>query len=150
MSSEMEQAPQELDWVTERAKCTIRSVFKRLLHEIVVDVARRNDHLTDSQKSNGVCFSVKEEDEEAFVVERKGQGYAGAVSFVILGSFISATSGVGSGTIQATIGMNDSGRCMLRIPKVNGQATEYHEIETWQFRKKAMESLFFPDAFPSN
>jgi hypothetical protein len=135
----MEQIPQELDWVTVRAECTIRSVFKCVRREIEVDVAMRNKYLSESQKSNGVGFSVEDKDEDSFVVFRKFQGLAGTVSFAILGSCIKAINTIGNVTIEATIGMSDSGRCMLRV----NESKRILEIETWQFRKKTLESLFF-------
>jgi hypothetical protein len=132
----MEQATQELDWVTVRAECTIRSVFKRLCDETKIDVSTRNKYLSESQKNNGMSFSVEEKDEESFVVYRNGSGITSSVSFAIFGTCIKAIGG-GTVTIEATMGMNDSGRCMLRMKGA--------EIENWQFRRKAMESLFFPD-----
>jgi hypothetical protein len=145
MSSEMDQAPQDLDWVTARAECTIRSMFKRLRREIEVDVTMRNKQLNQSQKASGANFSVKDEDDEAFAVLDDGLGRS--VSFMIIGSGIKAIA-VGQVAIEATIGMNDSGRCMLRVPKGDnsGKITGHCEIETWQFRKKTLESLFFPNA----
>jgi hypothetical protein len=131
----MEQAPQELDWVTVRAECTVRSVFKRLRCEIEADVRMRNKYLGES---SGVSLSVDDKDDDSFVVYRKGPGLAGSVSFAAIGSSITAIDAVGE-TMEATIGMNDNGRCMLRV---NGPKNVL-EIETWQFRKKTLESLFF-------
>jgi len=36
----------------------------------------------------------------------------------------------------ATVGLNDEGRCILRLEDMT-------ELEQWQFRKRALESLFF-------
>jgi hypothetical protein len=137
MSSAMEDA-QELNWVKIRAECTIRSIFKQLRREIDIDVVRRNEYLSESQKNNNVNFSVEDKDEESFVVHRKVSGLGASVSFMMDGSSIKTIDPTGPATMQATIGMNDSGRCMLRVDRT--------EIESWLFRKKALESLFFPDA----
>jgi hypothetical protein len=133
--------------VTARAECTARSMFKRLRHEIGADVAMRSKYLSESQKSNGLSFSVEDQNDDSFVVYRKGLGLAGTVSFGIIGPSLVAIDGAG-GTMEATIGMNDSGRCMLRVPRPDnsGKVTGHYEIETWQFRKKALEGLFFPSA----
>jgi len=134
----MEQAPQELNWVKVRAECTVDLVFEQLRRETEVDVARRNEYLSESQKKNGVSFSVEDRDDGSFVVYRRGSGLAGSVSFGIVGSSILAIDAIGT-TIEAKVGMNDSGRCMLRV----NEPKSILEIETWQFRKKALEPLFF-------
>ena len=36
----------------------------------------------------------------------------------------------------ATVGLNDEGRCVLRLE-------DGTELEPWQFRKRALEDLFF-------
>jgi hypothetical protein len=132
----MEQAPQELDWVTVRAECTMRSVLKQLSDEIKIDIAMRHKYLSESQKTHGVVFSVEERTtDESVIVFREGQGLSGSVSFAIVGSAIKVIDASGATLLEATIGLNDSGRCMLRV---NGS-----DLETWQFRKKALENLFF-------
>ena len=37
---------------------------------------------------------------------------------------------------SVTVGLNDEGRCILKLK-------DGTELEQWQFRKKALESLFF-------
>ena len=106
----------------------------------------RNKQLNQSQKSSGANFSVKDENGEAFAVLDNGLNRS--AGFMILGSGIKAMDALGNVTIEATIGMNDSGRCVLRVlkPDSSGKITGHYEIETWQFRKKTLESLFFPNA----
>lgn len=126
-----------LNWVKVRAECTIHSVFKKLRCEIEADVSNRNGYLTESQIKNGVTFEVEDKD-DGFVVHRKG--IDGSVGFAIFGSHIKAIGSAAA--VDATIGMNDNGRCMLRMK----ESERIVELENWQFRKKALESLFFPDA----
>jgi hypothetical protein len=120
-------------------------MFTKLRHEIEGDVSGRDERLSESQKSNGVIFSVDDTDDGTFAVYRKGPGLAGSVSLGVIGDSIKAIDAIGAEIMVATIGMNDNGRCMLRVPKADssGRITGYCEIETWRFRKKTMESLFF-------
>jgi hypothetical protein len=37
---------------------------------------------------------------------------------------------------SVTVGLNNEGRCVLRLEDIS-------ELETWQFRKKALDALFF-------
>jgi hypothetical protein len=131
-----QEVPQELEWVKVRAECTLRRILKRLRDEIMLDVAQRNQYLTDSQKDGHIGFEL--EDDEAkgeFLVIRNGQGIHVVFTFGIVGSEIYVSDGAGATILKATIGMNDSGRCVLRV---NGCG-----VETWQFRKKTLEDLFF-------
>ena len=139
----MEQVPQELNWVKVRAECTIRSIFKQLRHEIEVDVARRNEYLSDSQRGKGIKFSVEEKDDESFVVYRNEPGITASVSFAIIGSYIKTIDPKGTATMEVTVGMNDTGRCMLRVYPSEIEKARVVEIENWLFRKKALEGLFF-------
>jgi len=113
-------------------------MFTKVRHGIECDVSGRNAHLSETHKSNGVMFSVEDKDDGSFVVYRRGPGLAGSVSFAIFGSCIKAIDAIG-GTLEVTIGMNDNGRCMLRVNGPDGIS----ELEMWQFRKKTLESLFF-------
>jgi hypothetical protein len=126
-------AKSEFNWVKVRAECTIQSVFKQLRREIDLDVAWRNEQLSGSSK-NGVSLVLEDKDDHSFVVYRRGPGLAGSISFGIFGSFLKVIDSVGI-TIDATVGMNDYGRCVLRM--------DGSEMETWQFRKRTLEDLFF-------
>lgn len=132
----MNHVPQELNWVKVRAECTIRSVFKAVRYGVEGDVRARNDCLTESQKDRGVSFTVEDKDDQTFEVHRKAPGLSDVVAVAIMGSSIKAM-GRNLAVVEVSIGMNDGGRCTLRLGDV--------EIENWQFRKKTLENLFFPN-----
>jgi len=127
--------PRDLNWVKTRAECTLSRIFKQLHDEIVVDIAMRSDNLSESHKAAKISFELKEEGNESFAVYRNGTGMTTGITFSIAGTNITVMNGRGDIFLQATVGLNNDGRCMLRRGDV--------DLETWQFRKEALEDLFF-------
>lgn len=132
----MSTIPQELNWVGKRAACTIAKVFNQLCDGITNDVAVVNAArglAGDSQFS----ATMHSDGSTIFV----GQPNRIPRRRIIVGA--------GDGRIvveqdwnrqrwSASIGLNNEGRCTLRLD-------DGAELEQWQFRKKALESLFFDD-----
>jgi len=110
-------------------------MFKQIRDEVIADIAVRKEYITKSQESNRIGFALEDTDNESFTVYRNGAGIHAGLSFGIVGPSIRVIDGRGHLFLEATIGLNDSGRCLLRVGGT--------EIETWQFRKKALEELFF-------
>ncbi|MGB6722515.1 MAG: hypothetical protein WBE72_17085 [Terracidiphilus sp.] len=126
--------PQELNWVEKRAACTVATVFNQLCDGIKADVEAINAalHLTEKNlfqadiHSDGTTIIVGQPN----VVPRK-RLYIGTN-----GERIQVFQEWDKTKWSATIGLNDEGRCTLRLDSVQ-------ELEQWQFRKKALEGLFF-------
>ncbi len=43
--------PEDFDWVTARAACSVSQVFQRLRMQVAVDVEKRNQIRTENEKS---------------------------------------------------------------------------------------------------
>lgn len=133
----MSTIPQELNWVEKRATCTVAKVFNQLCDGIRDDVAVFNsvfrltetDHFQADMHSSGTTIIVgcpnKVPRLRVFVgiIEEKQ---------------IAVTQEWDGKKWSATIGLNNEGRCTLRLE-------DGTELEQWQFRKKALEALFFGD-----
>ena len=119
--------PRELDWVKERAACSLKRVFSDLFLSVQGDVKAAN--------LVGKCsFEVVPESNETFTV-RRSESIKSVVIFMLQEDRIVINSGSSSEEWNFTVGLNGEGRCQLRQ---NGQ-----EFEQWQVRKMAMEGLFF-------
>lgn len=130
--------PQELDWVRIRAACTIATVFNQLCDGIMGDVQAINS-------ARGLSGDSR------FLAEMAGEGTAIVIAQPNLIPRIRVIVRMDSATIavvrerqykkeetwEATVGLNNEGRCILRLEDV--------EVEQWQFRKKALEGLFFEE-----
>ena len=130
----MSAIPQNLDWVNSRAKCTVGKVFNQLCDAI------RDDILTINA-TRGLS-------ENPFRAELHSNGstiYIGQVNYLprkvvaigVVRDHIEAHQEWNGGeTLKVTVGLNDEGRCVLRLDDMT-------ELEQWQFRKRALEALFF-------
>jgi hypothetical protein len=120
------------DWVTERAGCTVNSVFESLYAEIKRDV----ELINGKRKQQ---FGVNRND-GIITVFQENSSPPRSVAFGISGVFIfSQDSGGAHKRIEATLTLNDQGKCRLKVGDL--------ERERWQFRKDALEDLFFGDWF---
>jgi hypothetical protein len=60
---------EELDWVSERARCSIYVVFKALAAGARSDIDRRNELRTTEEQQRGLRFVFKAENDRHFVVK---------------------------------------------------------------------------------
>ena len=72
-----------------------------------------------------------------FTVSREGNGVYSFVEFICTKNGISAHNGLGEIVIAATLTLNDDGDCRLKAGEEGSLLT------LPQFRKRALESLFF-------
>lgn len=132
----MSTVPQELNWVEKRAACSTAQAFNQLRSSIKNDVALLNS-------------INKLPSDQQFVVETGSNGYALCVAH--LGPTVGRTVDIDlvENRIVVRHGgkppdwwveakLNSEGRCILRLENET-------ELEQWQFRKKALEGLFFGD-----
>ena len=132
----MSTVPQELNWVEKRASCTIDRVFNQLCDGIKDDVNTVNsvlqlrdyDKFQANMHSSGTTIIIGQPER----VPRKRM-YVG-----IVGERIQVSQEWDGNKWDVSIGLNNEGRCILRLD-------ESTELEQWQFRKKALEGLFFGD-----
>jgi hypothetical protein len=118
------------DWVSALAACSAAQVFEQIRLQVEADVKVRNavrptgsDYKFETA-SDGDSFSV-------LIKGRSGQ----RVTFQKTDRGILVYRADGTQMIEATLTLNDEGDCRFRV---NGQEREF-----WQFRKTALESLFF-------
>jgi hypothetical protein len=130
----MSTIPQKLDWVTMRANCTVAKVFNELCDGIRDDVSAINSTKGLSENpfradlhSNGTTIYVGQVNS----LPRK------IVAIGVVQDRIEVHQEWNGGErLAVTVGLNDEGRCVLRLEDMT-------ELEQWQFRKRALESLFF-------
>jgi hypothetical protein len=124
---------EKFDWVTARASCSIGSVFEHLRDETKADVAVISKLLELNGYKANFTF---ESEQESFMVSRATNGKSdfASVKFSRKEKAITVSK---SGTVflAATLTINNERQCRL---VVNGQ-----ELEEWQFRKLALEQIFF-------
>jgi hypothetical protein len=123
--------PVDFDWVTARGECSVKSMFVSLLVGVRADVTARNK----LAKPKTVRFEGQET-MRTFIVARYDDlqdgiatatfGYDGDKLTVLLNGTLKA---------EATLTLNKKRECRLLV---NGE-----ELEQWQFRKMALESIFF-------
>lgn len=126
----------EFNWVKERQKCSAVAIFERLRNEVEQDVEIRNG-LRGPLPLYSYHFSSTT---TAFTVtlEETNQPHRTA-RFFLEDEVISVE--VNEQSMRATVTLNDAGECTLKIGN--------NEIGFWQFRKRALEKLFFLDARPN-
>lgn len=129
------ETPLELDWVTERHNCDLYRKFTQLRREIENDIKKRNELITEQQKHNHYSFGLETNETDTFTVHRNGADIVSLVQFRIEGKMIAARDAKGALLVEASLTLNDQGRCMLLLGN--------KELENWCFRRRALEIFFF-------
>lgn len=129
--------PQQLDWVAKRAQCTAAGVFKDLWDAVRGDV----DAINTARELTGLSvFKAKMVRPDEMSVCQTDVPLAPITLFSLSGDRIVVTPGLaGREPWSARVGLNDQGRCTLRFEV----GSEKIELEQWQFRKRALEEIFF-------
>jgi hypothetical protein len=136
VSMKMTNIPQTLDWVKERAACTVTAVFNQICNDFEGDIASINaaQNLLNEDRFRMDAIG----DGSTVIIGQPSRFPRVVVKVGLVGSEIEVQDGATRSTWRMRIGLNDEGRCVLR----NGDGLE---MEHWQFRKKALECLFFGD-----
>lgn len=129
----MENVPRELDWVKERAGCTIERMFSLLHQAVEEDVQIINQ--VRKLPEHAAFVIIPSQDGESFLVKR-AETIRPVVRFAKERDTITVTSDTGTPKLVFQIRLSDEGRCKLTE---NGT-----EREQWQVRKICLEGLFFP------
>jgi hypothetical protein len=126
--------PQELNWVEKRAACTIGQVFNKLCNDFEGDVSAINA-IRNLLDDNRFCINPVG-DGSTIVIGQPSRFPRVVVKIGIVQNEIEVQDGTTRSAWRVRIGLNNEGRCTLRL-------NESTELEQWQFRKKALEGLFF-------
>jgi hypothetical protein len=128
----MSTIPQELNWVEKRAACTAETLFSQLVLGIGEDIKARNAAGADAQFAAGLTS-----DRRALIVGESGTwARKERVRIFPLKGKIEVRDELTNASFSAEVFLNDEGRCKLRL---DGGV----ELEQWQFRRMALEGLFF-------
>jgi hypothetical protein len=120
-----------VDWVSRRSECSITAVFLSLKAAIERDVEVRNK--ISKETSKHYCFGFKDNG-DSFNVFTEAAKNTKILDFKLTDHYITVGSN-GNVTLKAGITLDSECECKL---VVDGQ-----EVYDWQFRKMALEALFF-------
>lgn len=129
--------PEKFDWVSARSECSAAEVFERLRAQVKRDVEKREEISQRQQNPRvGSQFAFKFlEEGPTFIAMVEGAQLHKTVRFECTANSITARGDDEKPSLTAALTLSNDGQCRL---VVNGQ-----EYELWQFRKMALESLFF-------
>jgi hypothetical protein len=132
--SSLNVVPQELDWVSKRAACTIGQVFNKLCNEIEGDVSAINTarNLVDMDR----FFIDNTGDGRTIIIGQPSRLPRVVVKIGVVGNEIEVQDEATQIRWRVGIGLNNEGRCVLRD-------SDRIEMENWQFRRSTLEPLFF-------
>ena len=128
----------EIDWVNERAKCSLGQMFERLKTEIAADIEGMNKLIPKHYGFEYKMVNSGRPDRFAVLKDHSAEPFLNrSILFVVEKSAVKVidTADNNAEKLSATITFNDLGECKF---KVGGK-----ERESWQLRKEALEDLFF-------
>jgi hypothetical protein len=129
-------------WVDRRADCSLFAVFSELKMGVKNDIEARAKQGPKQAPDQPVRFRFKpdENNENRFSVLREGHQLAASVEFGCDAKGIYASDGTGKDLVRGTVTLNDEGDCRLKVADASGGIAE---VTCWQFRRRALEELFF-------
>jgi len=122
----------EFDWVNACANCSIGLLFEQLNAQVEKDIDARQALSKGPPYSYGFRFRLENNTIIALI---EGHRLHESVTFRLSGNAIEVMGRDSQLLFSGTAVLNNDGECRLRV---NGE-----ELELWQFRKKALEDLFF-------
>ena len=126
--------PQKLNWVQKRAECSAGQMFNELLKGIYDDVAVFNSvrNLPETER-----FAAETtQDGTVLTIGQYGTIPRARVRIGVVGQKIAVQDDAKQAKWSAQVKLNHEGQCILKLE-------DETELEQWQFRKKALEGLFF-------
>jgi hypothetical protein len=132
----MSTIPQDLNWVEKRASCSATQLFYELRNGINNDIAVFN--LFKKLPSDQQFAADMTSDGTTICVGQHGIQVRPIVYVGFAENKIVVRDMVKQLNWSAEAKLNQEGRCILRLE-------DGTELEQWQFRKKALEGLFFGD-----
>ena len=122
------------NWVVERTKCSAQQVFKELELGVKEDADTMNSQRPPHAHYK---FTVCQLAGGRFSVIREEPRGIPSVEFVLEGNQIRVSIN-DVVKFTATLTLNNEGQCRLKVKDA--------ELEQWQFRRMALEDLFFGHA----
>ena len=125
--------PENFNWVRARSICSLPTVFKELEQGVRDDIETRQSLFHPSVP---VRFTVASIGQRRFSVIRAVENSpTESVDFTLTNDGITAQDDEKAVCITASIALNDRGECRLKVGD--------EELNQWQFRKRALERMFF-------
>jgi hypothetical protein len=127
----------EFNWVTARNACSLGNVFEKLKLDVQSDVEERQK-LRQPLPLPEIGF------DHGFVFTSNSRGFSASLKtgrlqyssiFALKEDHILVTDEEGEELLKATVTLNNERECRLVVGN--------EEMEGWQFRKKALEGVFF-------
>jgi hypothetical protein len=135
----MSTIPQDLNWVEKRAACSADQVFRELQTGIENDIAYRNAIRGTGPLVTGNFIAQLTSDGKVLIVAEEGPWSKGRLKIFAMDGRIEVRNEIANTNWAAKVIFSDEGRCKLKLED------DGRELEQWQFRKLALESLFFGD-----
>lgn len=120
--------PEDFDWVTARAECSLASVFELLKTAVGRDVDTRH---AMPATGNGFAFVPEH---NTFLVIHSAPNERHTVKFTLESNAIAVTFD-DKPILTGSVTLCDDGVCRI--------AVEGQPVAGWQFRRRALERLFF-------
>ena len=125
---------QDFDWVKARSACSPFGVFTKLRVQLESDVAARNAVREERKESNMVSFFL-DSAPDRLLVRREGNNVSASVEFRWTQTGIAVRNDHSAVILEGILTLNDDAECRLRVGR--------DELTFWQFRRRALEDLFF-------
>jgi hypothetical protein len=129
--------PEDFDWISARAACSVSQVFQRLRMQVEADVAKRNDIRTENEKSKYSFQFIAENG--SFSVSLDGR-FLEEIEIGV--GFRRTSAGIdvytpsdGQLRFSGEVTLSNDGLCRIKVEKA--------EYSLWQFRKLSLEGVFF-------
>ncbi|MGB8063966.1 MAG: hypothetical protein WCF26_18880 [Candidatus Sulfotelmatobacter sp.] len=130
-----EKVPEQFDWVHARSECSLPHVFKELEQGVRTDIEAAEALMPERYPLH---FSVAQVNSSRFSAVRVDDPMAGlsrSINFVRTKDSIEVHDDRDQVLHSASLGLNNEGKCRLFVND--------KELTQWQFRKMALEKLFF-------
>jgi len=124
----------DFDWVSARSACCAVSMFESLKREVEKDVIRRVESSKDSPTPK-TEFAFKPNGDSFAVIAKMGPAHHTVAFAIEAGERIVVTID-DRALLESSVTLCDDRICRLKIK-------DGTELERWQFRRRALEDLFF-------
>jgi hypothetical protein len=128
--------PEDFHWVIARSKCSIATMFMELELGVIDDTEKAQSLVPPQEWTK---FSVTKTIGTRFAAARVDDPVtcrATRVHFSYANNEIQVHDNDGKLLLKATLTLTNDGECKLKVGE--------QELDQWQFRRMALESLFFP------
>jgi hypothetical protein len=126
----------DFNWVGARASCLLVGVFEQLKLDVEKDIQVRNSQIPAGKE---IRFRLLLNGDNFFVLVAGWDIGNHSVKFVLTDSAIIVRDAEDINVLIASVTLSNDGKCRLLVA---GQ-----ELELWQFRKTALDELFFRSPF---